>query len=102
MLFRSFSSRYRLDSSRHRITNVGLKPTIRDNKKTIETHIFNFNKELYCKKIRVEFVKKTRSEVKFGSVEDLSKQILRDCNTAKEYHMKHPVENRCKRQEDLK
>lgn len=84
------------------ITNVGLKPTIGDNKKTIETHIFNFNKELYGKKIRVEFVKKTRSEVKFGSVEDLSKQILRDCNTAKEYHMKHPVENRCKRQEDLK
>lgn len=79
------------------ITNVGLKPTIGDNKKTVETHIFNFNKELYGKKIRVEFVKKTRSEIKFSGVEELSKQIMRDCNAAKKYHMKHPVETRCKR-----
>ncbi len=79
------------------VTNVGLKPTIGDNIKTVETHIFNFDKELYGKKIRVEFVKKTRSEIKFSSVEELSKQIMRDCNTAKEYHLKHPVEFRCKR-----
>lgn len=68
------------------ITNVGVKPTIGDYKKNVETHIFNFNKELYGKTIRVEFLEKTRDERKFTSVEELSKQITRDCIMAKDYH----------------
>lgn len=68
------------------ITNVGVKPTIGEFKKNMETHIFNFDKELYGKHIRIEFVKKTRDEVKFSGVEELSAQIAKDCNEAKEYH----------------
>jgi riboflavin kinase/FMN adenylyltransferase len=68
------------------VTNVGVKPTIGDYKKNVETHIFNFNKELYGKKIRVEFLEKTRDEKKFESVEELSKQITSDCIMAKDYH----------------
>ncbi len=68
------------------ITNVGVKPTIGQYKKNMETHIFNFDKELYGKTIRVEFVKMTREEAKFSSVEELSKQIALDCLQAKEFH----------------
>ena len=68
------------------VTNVGVKPTIGTFKKNMETHIFNFNKELYVKMIKVEFVKKTRDEVKFNNIEELSAQIDRDCREAKAYH----------------
>ena len=52
----------------------------------METHIFNFDKELYGKFIKIEFVKKTRDEVKFSNVEELSAQIEKDCNEARQYH----------------
>ncbi|MCR5482305.1 MAG: bifunctional riboflavin kinase/FAD synthetase [Clostridia bacterium] len=68
------------------VTNVGVKPTIGQYTKNVETHIFNFNKELYGKQIRVEFLEKTRPERKFESVEALSKQITNDCIMAKAYH----------------
>ncbi|MFV0516573.1 MAG: bifunctional riboflavin kinase/FAD synthetase [Aminipila sp.] len=68
------------------VTNVGVKPTIGNYKKNIETHIFNFNKQLYGKKIRIEFLEKTRDEKKFNSVDELSKQIMADCIMAKDYH----------------
>lgn len=68
------------------ITNVGRKPTIGEYCKNIETHIFNFDKELYGKNIRVEFIEKMRDEVKFDSIERLSEAIRRDCNEAKKKH----------------
>lgn len=68
------------------VTNVGIKPTIGHYNKNVETHIFNFDKELYGKQITVEFLKKTRDEVKFDNVTDLSEQILRDCRDAKAFH----------------
>lgn len=71
------------------ITNVGVKPTIGTYSKNVETHIFNFDKELYGKQIKVEFIKKTRPEMKFSSVEELSRQIKNDCIMAKAYHRKN-------------
>jgi len=68
------------------VTNVGVKPTIGTFKKNMETHIFNFNKELYGKHIQVEFLKMTRDEAKFSSVEQLAAQIVKDCEEAKAYH----------------
>ncbi len=73
------------------VTNVGVKPTIGEFKKNIETHIFQFDKELYGKNIRVEFLKKIRPEYKFQSVESLSQQIQKDCVTAKVYHRQSGV-----------
>lgn len=71
------------------ITNVGVKPTIGKYTKNVETHIFNFDKELYGKNIRVEFLEKMRDEKKFDSVEELSKQITSDCIEAKAYHKRN-------------
>lgn len=71
------------------ITNVGVKPTIGEYKKNVETHIFNFDKQLYGKKIRIEFLEKMRDEKRFTDVEELSKQITKDCIMAKSYHRQH-------------
>jgi len=73
----------------HSVTNVGVKPSVGEFGKNMETHIFNFDKELYGKTIRVEFLKKIRDEKKFDSIEDLSRQITRDCIMAKDYHRKN-------------
>ncbi|MGI6748715.1 MAG: bifunctional riboflavin kinase/FAD synthetase [Anaerovoracaceae bacterium] len=75
------------------VTNVGIKPTIGDNKKNIETHIFNFSTELYGKQIRVEFLERLRPEIKFNSVQELSEQIARDCIEAKRYHQQLAMKN---------
>ncbi|MCQ2554726.1 MAG: bifunctional riboflavin kinase/FAD synthetase [Clostridia bacterium] len=68
------------------ITNVGIKPTIGSFAKNMETHIFDFNKELYGKNIRVEFVKMMRPEYKFSSIDELVAEIRRNCVDAKAYH----------------
>ncbi len=68
------------------VTNVGVKPTIGMYKKNVETHIFDFDKELYGKMITVEFLKKTRDEVKFDDYQELSDQIVRDCREARAFH----------------
>ena len=68
------------------ITNVGVKPTIGNYGKNVETHIFDFDKELYGKVIAVEFLEKMRDEVKFDDQEELAEQIVRDCKEARKYH----------------
>ena len=68
------------------VTNVGVKPTIGSYKKNVETHIFDFDKILYGKRIVVEFLKKTRDEVKFDCGEDRADQIMRDCREALGIH----------------
>ncbi len=66
------------------ITNIGCKPTVSKEKKTIiETHIFNFSGWLYGKHIEVCFVKMIRGEKKFADVEKLKKQIVNDINIVK-------------------
>ena len=61
------------------ITNVGVKPTIRGERKPLaETHILNFSGDLYNKYIEVEFCRFIRPEMKFSSVEELKNQISKD------------------------
>ena len=68
------------------VTNVGVKPTIGKYEKNIETHIFNFNEDVYGKRIRVDFIKHTRPEMKFDSLDDLKNQIEQDSIGARVYH----------------
>ena len=70
------------------VTNVGVKPTIGTYEKNIETHIFNFDEDVYGRQIRVEFIKHTRGEKKFNSFDELKDQIANDCIEAKAYHRK--------------
>jgi riboflavin kinase/FMN adenylyltransferase len=64
------------------ITNFGIKPTFNNSslKPLFETHLLDFSKNLYHKKIRVEFLDFIRDEKKFSSIEELKKQIKIDIN----------------------
>jgi riboflavin kinase/FMN adenylyltransferase len=69
------------------ISHYGIKPTVKGHHTpTLETHIFNFNKELYCKQIKVTFIKKIRSEIKFENINKLQFQITQDIKTCKYFH----------------
>lgn len=59
-------------------TNIGLNPTFDNDTRSIETHIFNFNKNIVGKKVRLYFVDKIRDEKKFKSMEELKTQIAKD------------------------
>ena len=61
------------------IANFGIRPTVSDTKKAIlETHILDFDGDIYGQNIDIEFVRMLRKEHKFGSVEELKKQINLD------------------------
>ncbi len=60
------------------MTNVGAKPTVNDQSCSVETHIFNFDRDIYGKKIKVSFLQKTRNVVKFDSVDALVAQLTKD------------------------
>ena len=58
--------------------SIGFRPTEDGKKRVIEVNIFDFNKDIYGKSIRVYVKKFLRAEVKFNSLEDLVKQIDQD------------------------
>lgn len=58
--------------------NIGYNPTVKGKKQTIEIHFFDFNKDLYGKKIQIDVLKFLRDEQKFDSVEVLKKQLVND------------------------
>jgi len=60
------------------ITNVGDCPTVNDNKIKFETHIIDFNENLYGKEIEVMFHAKMRDTVSFENIEGLKKQLSYD------------------------
>ena len=65
------------------IANYGVKPTFTKKNPLLEVHIFDFNKEIYGKKIKVSFLKFVRKEKKFESVEKLKDQIIKDIKLVK-------------------
>lgn len=59
--------------------NIGYRPTL-DNgsKKSIEVHILRFDEDIYDEKIRLYFVSRIRSEMKFSGLDELIAQLKRD------------------------
>lgn len=59
--------------------NIGLRPTIEFSEKlTIEVHLFDFNEDLYGKRLHISFVKRIRSEKKFENKEALIAEMRKD------------------------
>jgi riboflavin kinase/FMN adenylyltransferase len=63
--------------------NIGVKPTFGGSEVTIEAHLFDFQGDLYGKKLHVEFIDRLRGEQRFASVSELSGQIARDIEAAR-------------------
>ena len=67
------------------IANVGTRPTFSGGSKVIlETHLFDFNKEIYGCYVEVHFKQKIRDEMHFQSLEQLQAQIIKDVLSAKD------------------
>lgn len=68
------------------ISNVGCKPTIEgENPLGVETHIFDFNRNIYGSNVKVEFLKRVRPEQKFASLEELTIQMQEDIAYARKF-----------------
>ena len=68
------------------VTNIGVRPTVDDSENiTAETHILDFQRNLYGHQVRIEFYNRLRPEIKFKSINELQEQIKKDCIAAKEY-----------------
>ena len=63
--------------------NIGLRPTLKGVHKTIEVHIFDFEKTIYGASIKVELIKQIRKEQQFESLEQLTQQLKKDRETAR-------------------
>ena len=65
------------------ITNVGMRPTFADvDRLTVETHVFDFARDLYGQHLRLSFVQRLRDERPFPDVDALRAQIEADCRGA--------------------
>lgn len=58
--------------------NIGTRPTVGGENRTIEVHIFDFNEDIYDSEICIEFVSQIRKEQKFSSIEELKAQLHAD------------------------
>ncbi len=67
------------------IANMGVRPTVDGQNPVLEVHIFEFSKNIYGRKINVEFLQKLRDEKKFNGLDELKEQIFKDISTAKQY-----------------
>jgi riboflavin kinase / FMN adenylyltransferase len=66
------------------VTNIGVRPTVdQSGRVSVETHIFNFDRDLYGTSVRVGFVQRLRDERAFESVDALQAQIATDCGRAR-------------------
>lgn len=66
------------------VANIGFSPTFGDHQFTIEVHILDFNDDIYDTRIRVNMIKRLRDEKKFAGIRELSDQIKKDIQKAKE------------------
>lgn len=71
------------------ITNIGKNPTVsKTDAIKAETHIMDFEGEIYGKKINLEFLERLRDEKKFNGLEELKQQLLSDMEYAKKLIVK--------------
>jgi riboflavin kinase/FMN adenylyltransferase len=65
--------------------NIGYRPTFEETTElVIEVHILNFDKDIYGKELRIDFIKRLRDEKKYESKDDLIHQIEEDKKKALE------------------
>ncbi|HEX3127900.1 MAG TPA: bifunctional riboflavin kinase/FAD synthetase [Thermoanaerobaculia bacterium] len=75
------------------VTNVGTRPTVYENyQRVVESHILEFKSDVYGERVELSFYKRLREERIFPTVMDLSAQIGRDVETAREYFSRRRLE----------
>jgi len=74
------------------VTNIGVRPTLYENYAlTIESHIFDFDSNVYGDTVRLYFHHLLRREQQFRSALELNHQIHVDIDRSRRYFARHPV-----------
>lgn len=73
--------------------NIGTNPTVDGSEQSIEIHFFDFDQDLYGKKLKIELLERLRYERKFDSLENLSAQLKIDKKNALIFIEKHTNHN---------
>ena len=72
------------------VTNVGTRPTVNNGTDiTVEPWLLGFDGNLYGARVRVEFHKRLRDEIRFDSLDALRDQIQKDAKATMEYFENH-------------
>ena len=59
--------------------SIGYRPTLNNGlDRSIEVHIFHFDADIYDQPMRISFIRRTRPELKFDSIEELIEQLHKD------------------------
>ena len=68
------------------VTNIGTRPTVYENyQQVVETHILEFRSDVYGEEVQVSFYRRLRDEKLFRSMMDLSEQISKDVDSARDF-----------------
>ena len=69
------------------VASLGKRPTVKspDAVPVLEVHLFDFNADIYGRRVRVSFLHKLRDEEKYPDLDSLVAQIKRDVDNAKHY-----------------
>ena len=72
------------DHAHQGMLNIGDRPTVNENPEltSIEVHIFNFDNNIYGQPVTIRFIGRIRDEMKFGSIEELRLQLIKDKEVA--------------------
>jgi riboflavin kinase/FMN adenylyltransferase len=75
------------------VTNIGVRPTLYENyATTIESHILDFDSNVYGDTVRLYFHELLRREQQFRSALELTNQIRMDIERSRRYFLRHPVD----------
>lgn len=66
------------------MTYIGKRPSVNTGARMIETHLFDFDADLYGKQLTTEFVEHTREDIEFPSLEQLIEQLGEDEKTVRD------------------
>ena len=67
------------------IANIGKRPTVNDRGILLEVNIFDFNEDIYGKKLFISLIHFIREEKKFDGIESLKLQIIKDVEISKSF-----------------
>jgi riboflavin kinase/FMN adenylyltransferase len=60
------------------VTNLGRRPVVGGSEPLLEVHFFDFDRDIYGKRLEVQFVAKLRDEMHFASIDELVERMRRD------------------------
>lgn len=74
------------------VASLGVRPTTHVNgKPVLEVHLFDFNAEIYGRRLQIDFLHKLRDEEKYVDIDTLIRQIEKDVAQAKKFFMTAPI-----------